>query len=367
MPDQLTLTPILTWVSTDLQLLNEEAIEVCICAASPPSRPAAAGPLGRHSASASHVQALDPSRIIDAPHRGQIMFKAVGGQAIVSEAIGYCIYCGDRSPGNLSREHVIPFGLGGGLILRDASCKSCGKITGGFEDRCLNKNFGMVRAHIGMKSQNRKTKRPTHGDVILINRGIEERRSVPLNMHPNVLFLPSYTAVPGLLSGASGPSEMKRFISYKTEEAALRAAQHGAANVAVDLEFEMPPFERMLAKIAHGMMYMSYDTTHVEPQLLDIILKGDVGSSWRLIGVPPAGLPRLEIPQIGTHHTQCARYRTKRGEIAILVMIQLFAEAGATGARSPTYCVVAGFSSIVPEERVVRQPGSRAKKNEQHT
>src|SRR3954447_14879910 len=38
--------------------------------------------------------------------------------------VGFCIYCGTRK-GDLRRENIIPFGLGGNLILPKASCRDC--------------------------------------------------------------------------------------------------------------------------------------------------------------------------------------------------------------------------------------------------
>jgi 5-methylcytosine-specific restriction endonuclease McrA len=46
-----------------------------------------------------------------------------------------CIYCG-RTDG-LTEEHVVPFALGGNLIIPDASCPSCRDMTSAFETKVL--------------------------------------------------------------------------------------------------------------------------------------------------------------------------------------------------------------------------------------
>ena len=42
--------------------------------------------------------------------------------------IGRCIYCG-TTEGKLSEEHITPYGLGGLLVLQEASCERCARIT----------------------------------------------------------------------------------------------------------------------------------------------------------------------------------------------------------------------------------------------
>jgi hypothetical protein len=46
----------------------------------------------------------------------------------VCPGIGRCIYC-DASGVALSDEHVIPFALNGNLVIEDASCEDCRKLT----------------------------------------------------------------------------------------------------------------------------------------------------------------------------------------------------------------------------------------------
>lgn len=53
----------------------------------------------------------------------------------LSRYIGKCIYCG--STDNLTREHVVPRGLGGPWLLLKASCKKCARITSDFEGGVL--------------------------------------------------------------------------------------------------------------------------------------------------------------------------------------------------------------------------------------
>src|SRR3546814_3930149 len=69
--------------------------------------------------------------------------------------VGQCIYCGStKEP--LGKEHIIPYGLGGNLVLPKASCKGCEAITGGFEQVCLRTMFGPARLRLNMPTRRRK-------------------------------------------------------------------------------------------------------------------------------------------------------------------------------------------------------------------
>jgi hypothetical protein len=78
------------------------------------------------------------------------------------EPDGRCIYCGtDSDPGALQREHIIPYGLNGTLILPRASCPDCSKVTGALETFCLQHMFIDARTHLGLASRShRRNKKP---------------------------------------------------------------------------------------------------------------------------------------------------------------------------------------------------------------
>lgn len=70
---------------------------------------------------------------------------------------GMCIYCGAKD--NLSDEHIIPFALGGNLILQKSSCPDCAKITSDFELTCLRTMYGPLRLLYNLPTR-RPKKRP---------------------------------------------------------------------------------------------------------------------------------------------------------------------------------------------------------------
>src|ERR1044071_7473115 len=61
-----------------------------------------------------------------------------------------CVYCGAEPPTPLTKEHVLPQGLGGGIILLKSSCDPCRKITQKFEETTLRKMYLPYRFRAGL-------------------------------------------------------------------------------------------------------------------------------------------------------------------------------------------------------------------------
>ena len=80
--------------------------------------------------------------------------------------IGYCIYCGTRER-PLSKEHIIPYGLGGVWILGEASCDKCATITSEFEMDVLRNTFGPFRISSILPTRQKK-ERPDSFTLSLI-------------------------------------------------------------------------------------------------------------------------------------------------------------------------------------------------------
>jgi hypothetical protein len=75
------------------------------------------------------------------------------------EAVGRCIYCDARA--DLSDEHIVPFGLGGNLILPRASCPTCSNITSRLERTVLTGPLRSVRVFRGIQSRRKHRGAPT--------------------------------------------------------------------------------------------------------------------------------------------------------------------------------------------------------------
>ncbi|WP_080744877.1 HNH endonuclease [Cupriavidus necator] len=77
---------------------------------------------------------------------------------------GRCIYC--DAPENLTREHIIPAGLGGNWVLPEASCRRCAAKTSAAELHVMRVMLGDFRATAGVGSSRRK--KPMTRDAIRV-------------------------------------------------------------------------------------------------------------------------------------------------------------------------------------------------------
>jgi glutaredoxin len=165
----------------------------------------------------------------------------------VYNAVGRCIYCGAGAENRLSREHIVPIGLGGGLVLSKASCESCSKITQKFEEICLRKIFLPYRVYVGLM-RHRK----------------ELRESIKEN--GEFLIIPRIFGEPGLICGR--PPGNPLVFTYLLYADGQEIDHHVQRLAAGEICFDMAAFARMLAKIAHSYVVAELGLDGVDPELL---------------------------------------------------------------------------------------------------
>lgn len=175
--------------------------------------------------------------------------------------IGQCIYCFSQvSP--LSKEHIIPLGLtitsdnSGNLLLNEASCATCARITSRFESDALRCALIGPRIALGLQTR-RKKQRPKKFPLWLVHQGHRKKVMVPANECP--LFLtPLALAMPAHLSG--DPYTSGVLVSYFEPiqisglPLNLLAKKYGGefdfANTLID--FSPVMFAKLIGKIAYG-------------------------------------------------------------------------------------------------------------------
>ena len=252
--------------------------------------------------------------------------------------IGKCIYCG-TADGKLSREHVIPHGLWGDLVLGRASCARCARITSAIEHRIERVSMLAFRTVLGAPTYDKKA-RPTSFPGRVRRDG--EWREIELS-------IPEYTgtaAFPifGLASAWTGREddelELKGLrvvlASAGTVSSATWTPQQRAGAEAVEIpihyDFAKDPkvFARFIAKIAHGYAVDFFGVDGFRPSLIPSILgeSDDIGS-W--VGTPTA-TTFAEPPNRG-HRVRVGDDRNG----GVIASVQLFADSGA-----PEYFVLVG-------------------------
>jgi len=162
-----------------------------------------------------------------------------------------CAYC--PSTENLSAEHIIPFGLGGNLVLPMASCEVHRKATCKVEDFVLRKYLCALRSHLSLPSR-KPHLRPDRYPLVLRKGTHSWKKKVRLSEHPGVVRFVMFEP-PGKVEGR--PPEQKTFsvrflTAFIFPDMADRLARLGADAAEDRVVMGAMSLARMLAKIAHA-------------------------------------------------------------------------------------------------------------------
>lgn len=240
-------------------------------------------------------------------------------------AVEQCIYCGKTSC-KLSNEHIIPFGLGGRLVLPRSSCQPCSDITSRIELECLRKMLMHTRTKHDMPTR-RPKERPTHLPVGLFDpvEGIfppdmrtanfrwEDR---PASEHPSAALLPKFER-PTILTG-QGPSENFILTGFNCHLDGPTPPGSEGQKAGIFMPFEPAIFCRMLAKIGHAAAVAELGFKSFEPMLSGVIL-GTSRSISHLVGSS-----QLKKKPSDSTHKVCLALRSGY----IVAYVTLFAHYG---------------------------------------
>jgi hypothetical protein len=258
-----------------------------------------------------------------------------------TKVVGTCVYCGasEYIPGSgeaLHEEHVLPFGLGGDVVLKEASCGSCEKITGRIESIVLNNHLSGPRQVLGLRGRTPLKKAPKSFPIFAENGTGFQKKMIPASDHPSVLFLPDFSFPPAMLAwaGVRPPYEPLRgffyyWLRYKPEILENKYGVIGWNPVDLDLLV----FVRMIAKIAHCWAVHELGLYGFNPLLQDILREPNRNSRAIL---PYVGCLPVQPLDSSAHTASCGE-ATIGGLKFVLVTVRLFGSFGA-----PTYCVVVG-------------------------
>lgn len=199
-----------------------------------------------------------------------------------------CIYCGAKDV-VLTREHIIPYSLGGTYVLPKASCAVHSALTSDLERQVARVAYGVYRAQTGAP-----TRHPDKLNEVLNKRvkiegetftGEKVEVEIAVSDVPPVPVF-ARLLLPDVLSGR--PLDDKK--SFTTEclpvGSSLRElrVRLGLKQLRSPISsFPITIFQRMLAKIGHSYAYATLGPTGFEPFLLPLIL-GEEVSAWQYVG-----------------------------------------------------------------------------------
>jgi hypothetical protein len=252
--------------------------------------------------------------------------------------VGECIYCRKRDV-PLSREHVLPHGLWGTLVLQEASCSDCRDVTSKVEGSVLQDNMLGFRTVLNAPTYHPKD-RPTSFPGFVDRGGGWEQVDLPIPEYTGTAMFPVLD-LPSAWTGRSGDDLIVKDQYVALASAATRsggvwdpASQAGANAVRIPLDYDPVrgpvDFARFIAKIAHGFAVAFFGIDGFVPSAVPAILgeAEDVGA-W--VGSPAASL--FEEPPERGHRVRVGDDR----QGGVIAGVQLFADSGA-----PEYLVCVG-------------------------
>lgn len=204
-------------------------------------------------------------------------------------SIGKCIYC-KRSDIPLSEEHIVPYGLNGNFVIRDASCKRCGAITSAFELDILRNTFMLPRKVFNMRSRHSKkdnkavpARMETGGSTLSIK--------VPANDCPVFFALPIYL-LPAVLDnrpsyqfGIQGTGIFNT--QLKDMEKDELKKKYGTGTVSFNISYKPVNFARMIAKIGYSLSIAVFGFENIEDIGILSSIMGETDDIGKWVGTAP--------------------------------------------------------------------------------
>lgn len=215
--------------------------------------------------------------------------------------VGHCIYCG-LSDCKLSDEHVIPFSLGGTLVLPKASCESHAKITSKFEADVARGLFGAYREQNGIAT--RKSARSYLDDFGTFEAVKANGKKLTLKIPYREL--PPWTLKidfrpPGIILGHEIDQVQPVNLSAKVDEASHLALcrRYNVAELTIySPTFKVKSFAKTLAKIAHCFCIAEL-SEKFQSSLLPFILGEPVSETFFVGGYAAERAQRMDELRLG--------------------------------------------------------------------
>jgi hypothetical protein len=258
-----------------------------------------------------------------------VVTKKLDGK--VFAPVGFCIYC--RATQDLTKEHILPFGLGGTAVLPKSSCRDCASITGRIEQTVLRGPMWPVRLYRKLNSRTKHREAPTEYPLTILRGDEEIKLSLPLGEYPILLHFPVFP-VPAYLEQSEYSQGIKlvgeRTIHFgpKIEDVVRKYQGTSFRVTTTHLYVE---FARVIAKVAYSWAVAegALEMIEGEPFVTSAILgrSDDIGQWVGTVGGVYGKDPAV--------HSVILRPDYRRQ--IFIGEVRLFADS-----QAPAYCVVLG-------------------------
>jgi hypothetical protein len=247
--------------------------------------------------------------------------------------IGQCIYCGCAE--GLSKEHIVPYGLGASWLLLKASCPRHRDITSKFELNVLRNLWGPVRAAIGMQSRHGHSSK--RFPLVVRRNGSEEIVQIDPARFGAPLMFPQFEA-PRYLSGRIDAADLStngyvtHILPSPERFKAEIKKEYSPKEIDFSITFQPVAFAQMLAKLAFGFAIARHGLAAIEgPYMIEALETGKQIGRW--VGCDGDGIPLSK----GSDDIEVRLSFINTPTRDIVAEIKLFGRL-----ESPTYVVVVG-------------------------
>lgn len=248
----------------------------------------------------------------------------------VIPAIRRCIYC-LREGVPLGREHVIPEGLGGTLIILKACCRKCEDAIRKFEQPCIRQTFESPRTYLRIKSKRKHIPRNRRLRVGARAASDSDRvwTTADFDDFPFTLAFPKFDPPP-LLSGVikNDDRHIIQKIEFWLAPGALAKMHSTKEETSVFTPIRIGDLFSLIAKIGHGFAVSELGLDGFKPLVTNMIrgIPDDLSNSL-------VGRSEEQPPSTSALHELAIRMTDEY----VTVLVQLFAPINA-----PTFQAVVG-------------------------
>ena len=262
-------------------------------------------------------------------------------------SFGECIYCGAKAQDvELTDEHVIPFSLGGKLVITEGSCKSCARETTRIENELARKVYWDFRLHTNLPTR-RKKERPSERPFLLsINDGPAQEVYAPIKDHPFFVYLPTWGTA-GILEGAKPQSNFPEAYAHVFSQVppnireTVRVPEGTPFKIlSPAMNIDAGKFARAIAKIAYCQAVVTFGLRGFRPLMIPDFILGKYPYAPYLVGSMNETPPNRGAPDV--------RHAIAIGEIAIqrlrllVATLRIFSNSGSGEIGVPLYHAVVG-------------------------